>query len=116
MLLVIVIALAVLLAGAVIQIARLNTEKARLEERLVAEKTALEGARASLGETFGALAAKALSENNQSFLTYARQELGKQQQGAASTLEMKEAAIANLLKPVGEALDKLQKETHELEV
>lgn len=98
------------------QISRLETEKARLEERLVAEKTALEQARASLGETFSALAARALSENNQSFLNFARQELGKQQQGAASSLEMKEAAIANLLKPVGEALDKLQKETRDLEV
>jgi DNA recombination protein RmuC len=98
------------------QITDLKTENARLEERLKAEKVALEQARDSLGDTFSALAAKALLDNNESFLTFAKQELGKQQQDAANSLGIKETAIANLLKPVGEALEKLQKETHELEV
>jgi DNA recombination protein RmuC len=98
------------------QITDLKTENARLEERLVAEKTAMEQARASLSETFSSLAARALANNNESFLTFAKLELEKQQQGANRTLESKEKAIETLLKPVGEALDKLQKETHELEV
>ncbi len=98
------------------QITALTTEKARLEERLIAEKEALERARASLSETFSALAAKALSNNNESFLTFAKQELGKQQQGAVAALESKETAISVLLKPVGEALEKLQRQTHEIEV
>jgi DNA recombination protein RmuC len=94
----------------------LETEKARLEERIVAEKAALEQARNSLSESFGALARKALTENNESFLSFAKQELGKQQQSANSSLEAKEVAIANLLKPMGEALNKLQSTTQELEV
>ncbi len=98
------------------QITDLKTENARLEERLRAEKLALEQARASLSDTFSALAAKALSDNNESFLTFAKQELAGQQREAATTLEIKETAIATLLKPVTEALDKLQKETHKLEV
>lgn len=93
----------------------LETVKARLEERLVAEKAALEQARNSLSDTFSALARKALSENNQSFLDSAKQELGKQQQSANSSLEAKETAIATLLKPVGEALEKLQNATQGME-
>src|SRR6185312_5407811 len=61
-------------------------ENARLEERLTAEKASLEQARNSLSDTFGALARKALSENSQSFLDFAKQELGKQQQSASSNL------------------------------
>lgn len=97
------------------QIVALEKEKARLEERLTAEKDALEQARSSLSETFGALARKALSENNETFLSFAKQELGKQQQSANTTLDAKETAITNLLKPVGEALDKLQTATNQLE-
>jgi DNA recombination protein RmuC len=98
------------------KIGSLETEKARLEERLIAEKAALEQARNSLSETFASLARKALSDNNESFLSFAKQELGKQQQSANSSLEAKETAITSLLKPVGEALNKLQNTTHELEV
>jgi DNA recombination protein RmuC len=95
---------------------QLEREKAQLETQLTAEKNALEEARKSLGDTFSALASRALKDNNQSFLDLARQELGKQQTTASSDLEAKENAIANLLKPVGEALSKLQTTTHELEV
>jgi len=93
----------------------LETEKARLEERLSAEKNALEQARSSLSESFSALASNALSANNKTFLDLAKQELGNQQQSANSALEAKEQAIASLLKPVGEALDKLQTATQQLE-
>jgi DNA recombination protein RmuC len=94
----------------------LEKEKVQLETQLSAEKNALEEAKKSLSDTFSALARKALAENNESFLSSARQELGKQQLTANMELEAKETAIANLLKPVGEALGKLQSTTHELEV
>ncbi|HTW45451.1 MAG TPA: DNA recombination protein RmuC [Acidobacteriaceae bacterium] len=98
--------------------ARLNLEKAKtqLETQLTAEKNALEEAKKSLSDAFSALASKALKDNNQSFLELARQELGKQQITSAKELEAKETAIASLLKPVGEALTKLQSTTQELEV
>jgi DNA recombination protein RmuC len=91
-------------------------EKAVLEERLDAEKAALTRAQVSLSETFKALAADALQKNNQAFLDFAKQELGQQQQAASHQLESKEKAIETLLKPVGEALTKLQKETQAMEV
>ncbi|HTV07063.1 MAG TPA: DNA recombination protein RmuC [Acidobacteriaceae bacterium] len=94
----------------------LEKEKAQLEAQLTAEKDALAKAEKTLVDTFSALASKALKENNQSFLDLAKQELGKQQLTASTSLEAKEAAIANLLKPMGEALNKLQTTTHELEV
>lgn len=94
----------------------LEKEKAHLEEQLIAEKRALETAKSTLSDSFSVLAQKALSNNNQSFLDLAKQELGRQQQSAHSSLDAKEAAIASLLKPMGEALNKLQSATHELEV
>lgn len=94
----------------------LEKDKARLEERLVAEKAALEQARKSLTETFGSLAGEALSRNNESFLTLAKRELGQQQKEADTSLETRKEAIAGLLKPVGDALEKLQSATHDLEV
>jgi DNA recombination protein RmuC len=94
----------------------LEKEKTQLEERLTAEKAALAKAEKTFIDTFSALASKALKDNNQSFLDLARQELGKQQLTADKELEAKETAIANLLKPVGEALTKLQSTTQELEV
>jgi DNA recombination protein RmuC len=91
-------------------------EVARLEVRLSAERQALEQARAFLKESFDSLAAKALQDNNKNFLALAQLELGKQQSFATQTLEYKEKAIESLLKPVGQALEKLQSTTQELEV
>ena len=91
-------------------------EKAVLSERVTAGKAALEEAKSSLSETFGTLAAQALHQNNEVFVTFAKQELGKHRQDAVTQLESKEKAIETLLKPVGEALTKLQRDTHELEV
>jgi len=91
-------------------------EKALAEGKLEAQKSALDTAQRAMGNTFQALAANALRENNTSFLTLAQQELGKQQQASAKNLESKEEAIKTLLGPVGKALESLQKATHDLEV
>ncbi|HZZ38945.1 MAG TPA: DNA recombination protein RmuC, partial [Acidobacteriaceae bacterium] len=96
--------------------ARLGNSVARLEERLESEKRALEQAKASLKDSFESAAAKALQENNKSFLTLAQEQLGSQQTAATKVLDVKEKAIETLLKPVGEALDALQRTTHALEV
>ena len=59
---------------------------------------------ADIEKAFGDLAAKALSANNQSFLTLAKQELGGQSAAAKQTLEAKELAIKYLGDPLGTAL------------
>jgi DNA recombination protein RmuC len=89
--------------------------KARLEEQLTAEKSALERAQQALSEKFASLAADALRNNNQTFLDLAKQKLEAQQEKAVGDLETKQTAIASLLQPLGEALVKLNTETHELE-
>ncbi|MFZ0273845.1 MAG: DNA recombination protein RmuC [Acidobacteriaceae bacterium] len=94
----------------------LEKDVARLEERVNAEKQALEQARNSLKETFDSLASRALQDNNKNFLAIAQLELGKQQSFATQALETKEKAIETLLKPVGLALEKLQSTTQDLEV
>ena len=105
-----------LLDGERARTSQLQQEVARLEVRLSAEKQALEQARSSLKESFDSLAAKALQDNNRNFLALAQLELGKQQSFATQTLESKEKAIETLLKPVGQALEKLQNTTQEMEV
>jgi DNA recombination protein RmuC len=94
----------------------LREAKARLEERLNAEQESLKQARASLEDSFRSAASRVLNENSEAFLKLARQELGKQQQTAEHALEGKEKAIAELLKPVRETLDKLEAGTQQLEV
>ena len=97
------------------RIASLSTEL-KLEKRSAADTIAtLASAREELSNQFKALAGQALLDNNNSFLTLAKQELGKQQQSANNSLEAKETAIKTLLSPVGEALDKLQTATTALE-
>jgi len=71
---------------------------------------------ADIEKVFGDIAAKALSANNQSFLTLAKQELGGQSDAAKQTLEAKELAIKNLLDPLGAALKSLDEQTRAMEV
>lgn len=71
---------------------------------------------ADLEKAFGDLAAKALSANNQSFLTLAKQELGGQAKAAETTLEARELAIKTLLDPLGAALTKLDEQARAMEV
>src|ERR1700691_4691857 len=61
------------------RVSTLEKEAARLEERLYAEKRVLEQISNSMQAAFGSAAAKALQENNRSFLAIAQLELGKQQ-------------------------------------
>jgi DNA recombination protein RmuC len=95
---------------------RAEREKALSDGALAAERTALEKAEFAMIGRFGTLAADALRANNASFLTLAQQELGKQQLAASTNLDSKEKAIETLLKPVGQALESLQKTTYDLEV
>jgi DNA recombination protein RmuC len=94
----------------------LGLEKARLEERLAAEQEALKQARAALEDSFRSAASRVLQDNSQAFLQLAQQELGKQQQKSEGVLSAKEQAIAELLKPVRETLEKLEAGTQQLEV
>jgi DNA recombination protein RmuC len=97
-------------------ITRLTGELGTAEANVAAEKNKYIQMQADIEKVFGDIAAKALSANNQSFLTLAKQELGGQSDAAKQTLEAKELAIKNLLDPLGAALKSFDEQTRAMEV
>lgn len=95
--------------------ARLTTELE--QQRLAAaEKLAvLAQAEKQFREAFQALSAEALRNNNQSFLQLARTALEQHQQAATSELEKRRTAIDGLVKPISEALQRVDAKLHEVE-
>jgi DNA recombination protein RmuC len=92
--------------------------KTRLEQeqKAAAEKLALvEDARQKLADAFKALSGDALKSNNEAFLTLAKETLERFQEGAKGDLENRQTAIQELVKPLGESLEKVGKELRELE-
>jgi DNA recombination protein RmuC len=95
---------------------------ARLEERAAAERRAgeeklalLEQAESKLRDAFAALSAEALRQNNQSFLDLARTSLGEFQQSATSELEQRQKAVGDLVRPIQEALARVDGKLGEVE-
>ena len=75
------------------------------ERRGSAEKVAaIESAGVDLRNAFEALSSEALRRNNQSFLELAREKLGEFQKQAATDLDGRQKAIADVLAPVRETL------------
>ena len=68
-----------------------------------------------LRETFQALAADVLRQNNQSFLDLANTSLGEFQKGASAELENREKAIDALVKPISAALETMGGKLQEIE-
>ncbi len=85
--------------------AQLRTEAALAAEREIA----LTRAEERLADKFSKLAHESLSRQSESFLRLARENLGKQHQQAAASLSEREQAVAQLIKPIQQALEK----THE---
>jgi DNA recombination protein RmuC len=75
----------------------------------------LDRAQAQLASAFRALSGEALKANNQVFLDLAAQALGRFQQGAQGELEKRQQAIAELVAPVRQSLDRLDGRIHEIE-
>lgn len=90
---------------------QLDEERKASEEKLAL----LEEAQQKLGETFKALSADALAKNSSSFLDLAKTSLEKFQEGAKADLETRRTAIADLVKPVRDSLDKVDVKLRELE-
>ncbi len=97
-------------------VTRMTGELRALEAKIEAERNKYAQMQADMEKAFGDLAAKALSANNQSFLTLAKQELGGQTREAKNTLEAKELAIKTMLDPLGAALKALDEQTRAMEV
>jgi DNA recombination protein RmuC len=90
-------------------------ELAALHQQLKDEEAKYAQMKADLDTTFKGAAADALRANTVSFLSLAKEQLGGQTNEAKLTLEAKELAIKNLLKPLGDALIALDAQAQAME-
>jgi DNA recombination protein RmuC len=102
--------------------AEFEPERAVLNERLRNKEqqykdlqAALDDARQKLADTFKALSAEALQSNNQAFLDLAKATLERTQETARGDLELRQQAIADLVRPVRESLEKVDGKIQDLE-
>ncbi|VAW71329.1 DNA recombination protein RmuC [hydrothermal vent metagenome] len=72
-------------------------------------------AQQQLAHVFSTLSSEALRNNNDTFLQLAQENLKQFQIKAETTLDTKEKAIENLLKPIHDALHKTEQQIHEIE-
>jgi DNA recombination protein RmuC len=91
--------------------ARLETERSAAAEKLAL----LEDTRQKLAGSFAALSADALARNNHAFLELANATLARTQQAARGDLELRQQAIAEIVAPVRDSLDKVDHKIQELE-
>ena len=92
--------------------------KIRLEEtekRLADEKAHLDQATRQLSDTFRALAAEALHQNNDGFLALATERLGTVRSEAVGDLEARKHEIETLVKPLGDSLAEMTKQIRSME-
>jgi DNA recombination protein RmuC len=85
--------------------------QARLQERL----NTLQGADASLRETFRALSAEALSSNNQAFLDLADTRMREARTVAVNDIDERKTAIEHLLAPMAKTLGEVDRELKDSE-
>jgi DNA recombination protein RmuC len=97
--------------------------KARAESALESERKASDEkvelvtrAGEDLRNAFNALAADALKSNNLSFLTLAKESLQRFQSEARGDLEIRQKAVADLVGPVRESLNKVDAQIQQMEV
>jgi DNA recombination protein RmuC len=100
----------------------LREERARLLAELAAERrtgadkaTLLDRAERTLRDAFASLSAEALRQNNQSFLTLAQTRLGEIQRSAASDLDLRQRAVDDLVRPLKEALARVDDTLRQVE-
>ena len=97
---------------------KLSELQTRIEEERKAatdQRVFLEDTRTRISETFKALSAEALNRNNQSFLDLARTSLERFQEGARNDLQARQSAVDDLVKPLREALAKVDGKIGEIE-
>jgi len=91
---------------------RLEVERQSMAQQIAAADVAQD----QLANTFAALSRDALKNNNDVFLKLAEENLKQHQSKAEHTLSQKEAAVANLVRPIKDALEKTSKQLHDVEL
>ena len=104
------------------ELGSVREERVRLVEELTrkqasaAEKIALlEQAETRLRETFQALSAEALQRNSRSFLEVAKASLGEFHRAAQTDIEGRQKAIADLVEPIRESLERVDVKLQQVE-
>ncbi|HET6147061.1 MAG TPA: DNA recombination protein RmuC [Polyangia bacterium] len=103
-----------------------ETAARELGRGLAEQRRLLDDAEAKLADTFQALAAQALQQSSQGFLTLATEKLGAMREQAAGDLEARQRAmtvdldarqraIEGVVKPVKESIDKVDQQIRALE-
>jgi DNA recombination protein RmuC len=97
-------------------------ERAEIETTLSEERRAsqeklelLDQAQVALSNAFRAMSADALKNNNEAFISLAKENLEKYQQEAKSDLENRQQSISELVKPVKESLEKVDSKIQQIE-
>jgi len=86
------------------------------ERKIAKEKAAmLEEMTVRMTDSFKALSARALSENNQSFIDLAGQTFTQYVEAAKNDFETREKAVKEFIQPVAEALDKYDQQVRSME-
>ena len=86
------------------------------ERSAAAEKAAMiEEAKARMTDSFQAMAARALSDNNQSFLDLAGSTLSGYLESAKQELKTREKAVNEVIQPIADALEKYDQEVRSME-
>lgn len=92
-----------------------ETQVVEMRRDIEERKALLDSAEERLGDAFRALAAQALAANNQGFLTLAAEKLAAARKEHDAAMAERQTAIAGLLKPVKESLDRVDAKIQELE-
>ena len=86
-----------------------------LERGLIEQRRMLDDAKGELGTTFQALAAEALQRSNEGFLQIATEKLASARREGATELATREQAIAALVTPLRQSLEKIDQQAQALE-
>jgi len=81
-----------------------------------AQSAVVKRSQEEMKQTFSALSAEVLRNNSSSFLQLAKLELEKSEQAADLTLEYRQRAIADLVTPIKEGLDKYDRKIAQIEL
>jgi DNA recombination protein RmuC len=92
-----------------------ETSARELGRGLAEQRRLLDDAESKLSDTFQALAAQALQQSSQGFLTLASEKLGAMRDQATVDLEARQRAIEGVVKPVKESIDKVDQHIRALE-
>ena len=97
------------------RLAQLESDLKHTRENAEEKLRLLGQAKDELGNAFKALSAEALKSNNESFLQLARESLQKFQAGAQGDLEKREQAVAELVSPIKDTLEKFDAHIRQVE-